>query len=213
MHTFAVSRESDEIELAEAAMMAPRANLAAGICGPGWHWLASAAEMAATVTGDWTLAGGQVPPWCGDLPRLATRTAGPGSESVHAAREFTAATLRRWGVRQRHDDIVMVVSELLTNALRHGRPATWPAGQVQLGLLQPGSWVLCAVCDRSDRLPSPREPDWFEETGRGLHIVASLSDRWGCTVPTGHGKVVWATFATDPAWESGSLVGRSAVGW
>jgi hypothetical protein len=168
---------------------------------PRWDWLVSAAEMAAAV-GSAGLLAAPVPVRSRDYPRVATRTPGPGADSIRAARDFTAGTLRRWGIGDRRDDIVVVVSELLTNALRHARPAAaaWPCSPVRLGLLQPGPCVLCAVADPSDQVPEPREPDWCDESGRGLHVVASLSDRWGCTPPTRRGKVVWATFATGGGW-------------
>jgi hypothetical protein len=109
--------------------------------------------------------------------------------------------LQQWGVAERHDDIAIVVSELLTNALRHGLPASggtpnrWP---IRLGLLQPGRCVMCAVADPSKAAPVPRQPAHFAETGRGLHIVAALSDQWGYTTPTDMGKVLWALFSTGP---------------
>jgi two-component sensor histidine kinase len=95
-----------------------------------------------------------------------------------------------------------VVSELLTNALRHALPAAdeastalvWP---IRLGLLHPGPYVVCAVADPSAQLPVPRTPGAHEESGRGLMVIASLSDRWGyCAAPAERGKVVWAAFAT-----------------
>jgi hypothetical protein len=92
---------------------------------------------------------------------------------------------------------------LLTNALRHAvpqaqaqtgaaAPGRWP---VRLGLVQPGHFVLCAVADPSPRLPEPKEPDYLAESGRGLHVISALSDRWGATAPTEAGKVVWALFS------------------
>jgi histidine kinase-like protein len=171
--------------------------------GPGWRWLTPAARMAAAVNGAWPLRDGASPLGCDGFPRVATRTPAGGLGSVHTAREFTMATLCRWGVTDRQDDIVVVVSELLTNALRHAmpRPArVWQRAPIRLGLLQPGPCVMCAVSDPSEEVPSPREPDWYEETGRGLHVVASLSDEWGCTPPGATGKVVWATFATRSCW-------------
>ena len=45
--------------------------------------------------------------------------------------------------------------------------------------------------------PVPRQPTHFAETGRGLHIVAALSDQWGYTTPTDMGKVLWALFSTE----------------
>jgi Histidine kinase-like ATPase domain len=96
-----------------------------------------------------------------------------------------------------------VVSELMTNALRHAVPQasmSGPRPPLRLGLLQPGACVLCAVADPSDQVPTPRDPGQLDETGRGLYVIASLSDDWGCTTPGPLGKVVWATFLTGPDW-------------
>jgi anti-sigma regulatory factor (Ser/Thr protein kinase) len=162
------------------------------------------------------------------FPRLAQRTPGMDTRSVGTARDFCLSTMRRWGVRDRGDDVAVVVSELLTNALRHAVPqaqagpgaaarSRWP---VRLGLVQPGHFVLCAVADPSPRLPEPKEPDYLAESGRGLHVIDALSDRWGCTAPTEAGKVVWALFSVqldqhqpDLGWFSPRQAGsaRSAV--
>ena len=40
----------------------------------------------------------------------------------------------------------------------------------------------------------------WRESGRGLHVVSSLCDEWGCTPPGPRGKVVWAMFATGASW-------------
>lgn len=187
--------------MTEAAITAPPASSAYGAARPGWQWLVSAAEMAAADCELWPLAAPLAMPGR-DFPKVATRTPGAGADSVRAARNFTVATLQRWGVCDRREDIVVVVSELLTNALRHARTAgpAWPPSPVRLGLVQPGPCVLCAVSDPSDQVPEPRELGCLGESGRGLHVVASLSDGWGCTEPTPLGKVVWATFATGPRW-------------
>jgi anti-sigma regulatory factor (Ser/Thr protein kinase) len=130
------------------------------------------------------------------LPRIATCTLAPGAGSVRAARDFTVATLNRWSAAERCQDIAIVVSELLTNALRHALPGSGdarPRRPLRLGLLQLGLHVLCAVADPSTTVPVPRTPGAFGETGRGLHIVCALSDGWGYTT-SGTGKVVWAMF-------------------
>ena len=55
---------------------------------------------------------------------------------------------------------------------------------------------LCAVADPGRAAPIPQAPGSLAETGRGLHIICALSDRWGYTTPNDTGKVVWATFTS-----------------
>jgi hypothetical protein len=177
--------------------------------GIGWHWLTSAVEMAALASGNWPLAPDPAPQRWTCFPRVATRTPGADARSVRAARDFTIATLQRWGVAERRDDIVTVVSELLTNAVRHALPGpgdTRPRRPIRLGLLQPGPCVLCAVADHSERAPVPAGPCHLAETGRGLHVIGALSDQWGYTTPSDTGKVVWAMFTTGPPRPTRALI-------
>src|ERR1700689_1608305 len=116
--------------------------------GIGARWLTLAAEMAGLTSGSWRSSPDPVSTGPVTLPRVATRTLGPDTGSVRTARDFTIATLRRWGIGDRNQDIAIVVSELLTNALRHALPGSGddrPRRPIRLGLLQPGSCVLCAV--------------------------------------------------------------------
>ena len=162
----------------------------------GCRWLIPAAEMAGLASGRWLPAAD--PAFTRScLPRIATRALGADPGSVRTARDFTVATLHRWGMAKRSPDIAIVVSELLTNALRHALPgsgATRPRRPIRLGLLQPGPWVLCAVADPAKAAPVPRTPGSLAETGRGLHLICALSDRRGYTTPSETGKVVWALF-------------------
>ena len=190
--------------------------------GVAWQWLTSGVEMATRASGNWPLTPAPDPAGWTCSSRMATRTPGADARSVCAARSFTLATLRHWDAARRCEDVAVVVSELLTNALRHALPASgdarprWP---IRLGLLQCGPCVLCAVADPSGQVPVPREPGELAETGRGLEVIGALSDRWGYTA-TELGKVVWATFSAEPDavradadpwpdWLSGSH-GRSA---
>jgi Histidine kinase-like ATPase domain len=182
----------DEID--QTAMAAHPSHLTAG---PDCRWLMLAAEMAGLVNGDRrpTPDAGPVGRACS--PRIATCLFGADTGSVRAARDFTVATLHRWGIAERSPDITIVVSELLTNALRHALPTcgeTGPRRPVRLGLLQPGPCVLCAVADPSKAAPTPQTPCSLTETGRGLHIIGALSDQWGYTTLNETGKVVWALF-------------------
>jgi anti-sigma regulatory factor (Ser/Thr protein kinase) len=169
--------------------------------GTDWHWLTSALEIGATAGGNGSLMTDLAPSDRARGPRTATRTPGADARSVRETRDFTLATLRRWDVADRLDDIVIVVSELLTNAISHARPAArerrvrWP---IRLDLLQSGPCVLCMVADPSDQPPVQRDPGCLAEAGRGLQIIAALSDQWGFTTPNDMGKVVWAMFSTKP---------------
>ena len=56
---------------------------------------------------------------------------------------------------------------------------------------------MLAVIDASDDAPTPRQPDWVRESGRGLQIVNALSAVWGWSPIEGHGKAVWAVLPLD----------------
>lgn len=130
----------------------------------------------------------------------------PERESVRAARVFTEKALRDWDIPHLLDPLALVVSELVTNAVRYGVPGAldglW-AGQdererIQLGLLHTGSCVLCAVWDPNETAPTKRSPDHLEDGGRGLCLVESLSQAWGFLrfreAGEPAGKAVWAFF-------------------
>ncbi|MEU4463626.1 ATP-binding protein [Streptomyces sp. NPDC024017] len=123
-------------------------------------------------------------------------------EAVGEARRFTRRTLDQWDMGDRFDDVCLVVSELVTNALRHGLPANnaCVSGReppVRLHLMRWTERLVCAVRDPSHDSPVARETDDFSaESGRGLFLVDSFSDSWGWHPLAGalNGKVVWALF-------------------
>ncbi|MFJ4975565.1 ATP-binding protein [Streptomyces coeruleorubidus] len=123
-------------------------------------------------------------------------------EAVREARRFTRRTLDQWDMGDRFDDVCLVVSELVTNALRHGLPASsrCAAGHeppVRMHLMRWTERLVCAVRDPSHDSPVTRETDDFSaESGRGLFLVDSFSDSWGWHPLAGalDGKVVWALF-------------------
>ncbi|WP_344966512.1 ATP-binding protein [Salinactinospora qingdaonensis] len=115
------------------------------------------------------------------------------------ARDRTAVVLRDWGMSRLVGDVELVVSELVTNALRHGGAGMLDAPDcenvIQLSMMRRGSELICAVRDASDRLPTLREPDFMAESGRGLHLVSCFSRDWGAVPTAPVGKFVWALFA------------------
>lgn len=104
---------------------------------------------------------------------------------VAPTRELACAQLSAWNLPE---DAVftteLVVSELVTNALRYGGPP------VQLRLIRDTS-LICEVSDASSTAPHLRRARVFDEGGRGLMIVAQLTERWGSR-HTGSGKTIWA---------------------
>ncbi|WP_189934141.1 ATP-binding protein [Streptomyces aurantiogriseus] len=118
-----------------------------------------------------------------------TFPADPGA--VRTARSAVRGQLRGWELDSLGDIAALLVSELVTNALRH---ATGPIG---VRLVRPAGLEGVLLVEVSDPLPDPpRErvalPD--DESGRGLQLVASSSRRWG-TRPGDNGKTVWFELA------------------
>jgi anti-sigma regulatory factor (Ser/Thr protein kinase) len=123
-------------------------------------------------------------------------------EAVREARQFSRRTLAQWDIGDRFDDVCLVVSELVTNALRHALPTDPPHASAQeppvrLHLMRWTERLVCAVRDPSHDSPLPREgEDFSAESGRGLFLVDSFADSWGWHPLSGSlgGKVVWALF-------------------
>ncbi|WP_031003813.1 SpoIIE family protein phosphatase [Streptomyces sp. NRRL F-5727] len=104
----------------------------------------------------------------------------------HAAEE----RVRRWGVGVDPLTVELIVSELITNAVRHGAPP------VALRLLRGDATLTVEVRDGAATAPHLRHAKAGDEGGRGLHICATLSDAWGVRYEA-EGKTVWAEIALD----------------
>jgi two-component sensor histidine kinase len=133
--------------------------------------------------------------------RVASCSIRPVDDSLDAARSFVHRTARAWHVDSLADDLALVVTELVTNALRHGLGGGTPAAGVDVALYGTDSRVMCAVSDPSDEAPVRVTPDISHESGRGLQIVEALSMYWGWTAlerdGASGGKSVWAVFLLD----------------
>ncbi len=109
----------------DRAVMAAHPSRPAG--SAGCRWLMPAAEMAGLAGGSWRSPPDPARTGWACPPRIATRTLSAQAGSVRAARYFTLATLRLWGTAHSSQDIAIVVSEMVTNALRHALPV--PGGR------------------------------------------------------------------------------------
>lgn len=122
----------------------------------------------------------------------------PGA--VPYARRYARRMLWKWGLKELAEQVELVVSEIVTNAVRVSGGLDGPdrlrAGGtlvVRLWLVAGQASVLVLVWDASPSLPQRQEPEAEAESGRGLLLVETLSADWGSFIAgSGHGKVVWA---------------------
>ncbi|MEU5811068.1 SpoIIE family protein phosphatase [Streptomyces sp. NPDC047718] len=105
------------------------------------------------------------------------------ARSVGRARELARAKLPAWGLEGLLDTTELLVSELVTNALRYGE------GEIRLRLLLDRT-LVCEVWDGNLVQPRRRRARDTDEGGRGLQLVGMLSAGWG-TRRTHRGKTVW----------------------
>jgi anti-sigma regulatory factor (Ser/Thr protein kinase) len=121
-----------------------------------------------------------------------------GLRNARQARRFAGITLHGWGMDALVPDMELVVSELVTNAVRHAlaEPSEGPAGYpLWLGLFRHPGHVVCTVTDPSSDPPRPCAPEALELGGRGLALISELSDSWSWSLTPPCGKAVWASLA------------------
>ncbi|MFC5786253.1 SpoIIE family protein phosphatase [Streptomyces sp. NBC_00117] len=104
--------------------------------------------------------------------------------AVHEARERSVSQLQVWGMQAAAFTTELIVSELVTNAIRHA------SGPISLRLIREHT-LICEVSDTSSTSPHMRRASITEEGGRGLFLVAGVAQRWG-TRYTADGKTIWA---------------------
>ncbi|MEU5023256.1 SpoIIE family protein phosphatase [Streptomyces milbemycinicus] len=119
-----------------------------------------------------------------DASRVATWDVPDDPALVAQARRDVTDQLMAWGLEEAVFTTELVVSELVTNAMRH---ATAP---IQLRLIYDHT-LICEVSDGSNTAPHLRRARVFDEGGRGLLLVAQLSLRWGSR-HSATGKTIWA---------------------
>ncbi|MDX2784600.1 SpoIIE family protein phosphatase [Streptomyces caniscabiei] len=124
-----------------------------------------------------------------DPSRVATWELPADPARVSEVRAGALRQLADWGLDEAAFAAELVLSELITNAIRHG------AGPIRVRLLRDRS-LICEVADTSSTAPHLRRAATTDEGGRGLFLVAQLSQSWG-TRYTAEGKVIWAECGLD----------------
>ncbi|KES05415.1 protein phosphatase [Streptomyces toyocaensis] len=115
---------------------------------------------------------------------------------VPRVRAAVTRRLRKWDLVEQVPTTELIVSELVTNAIRYGGPP------IRLRLIR-GHTLVCEVTDGSSTSPRLRRARTTDEGGRGLFLVAQLAERWG-TRCTADGKVIWTEQPLPPDGPGGS---------
>ncbi|MCX5374144.1 SpoIIE family protein phosphatase [Streptomyces sp. NBC_00103] len=126
-----------------------------------------------------------------DPGRIATWELPADPAFVGEVRASALGRLADWGLDEAAFAAELILSELVTNAIRHG------AGPIRVRLLHDRT-LICEVSDSSNTAPHLRRAASTDEGGRGLFLVAQLSQAWG-TRYLPQGKVIWAECGLDAA--------------
>ncbi|MEU6662990.1 SpoIIE family protein phosphatase [Streptomyces sp. NPDC046821] len=130
-----------------------------------------------------------------DPERVATWDVPADPAAVSTVRGEAARRLESWGLEEIGFTTELIISELVTNAIRYG---TQP---IRLRLLHDRDHLICEVADGSNTSPHLRRAKTTDEGGRGLFLVAQFAQRWG-TRYTARGKIIWTEQtlgATEPS--------------
>ncbi|NEE20200.1 SpoIIE family protein phosphatase [Streptomyces sp. SID7499] len=121
-----------------------------------------------------------------ELPpdRVADWDVPPDPAAVSGMRDAVSQRLEAWGLSEFGFAMELILSELITNAIRYG------AGPIHVRLIRDRA-LICEVADGSSTSPHLRYAATTDEGGRGLFLVSQMAERWG-TRYTPQGKVIWA---------------------
>jgi anti-sigma regulatory factor (Ser/Thr protein kinase) len=128
---------------------------------------------------------GRLPMGAGSGQATASWPLPHSASSVRPARRLAGEQLEHWGFGHHRETAELLVSELVTNAIRHGD------GPIHLTVTaQDGTLRFEVEDEAADAVPQIRPVGVTDEGGRGLHLVCMLSSRWGAK-RTATGKIVW----------------------
>lgn len=130
---------------------------------------------------------------------------------IGQVRRIISAQLRHWRLDPLIDPAALGVTELLTNVHRHAQPDKVCTVEVELLLER----LTVSVHDHDPRLPTVREAGASSTSGRGLALIAAVSESWGARPGDGAGKVVWFTLPAPPrfsVWPSHPVYGATTDG-
>ncbi|QEU96082.1 ATP-binding protein [Streptomyces kanamyceticus] len=127
---------------------------------------------------------------------------------IGQVRRIVSAQLRYWHLDPLIDQAALGVTELLTNVHRHAEPDKVCTVEIELLLDR----LTVSVHDHDPRLPQLRDAEPFATCGRGLAMVAAVSESWGVRPQGAAGKIVWFTLpASSPAVALPACPGYGAV--
>ncbi|MEV7865525.1 ATP-binding protein [Streptomyces sp. NPDC088124] len=119
------------------------------------------------------------------------------ASSAGLARWELCKILSDWGLSALEEPALLVLSELVTNAVRHARVS--PGREIETHFLPASGGLRLEVHDASSEQPRQRVPELDECGGRGLMLVEALAEQWGVSDRDGVGKVVWALLSAPSA--------------
>ena len=122
-------------------------------------------------------------------PERVGETASRDLMRVGECRQLGGAELQRWGLGQYVDTALLLLSELVTNAIQHGT-----GRQVDVRLSRTSSEVRIEVRGGPTQVLMAQTPSPFEEHGRGLLLIEAIADSWGVDAASW----VWCTIETVP---------------
>jgi anti-sigma regulatory factor (Ser/Thr protein kinase) len=117
--------------------------------------------------------------------RTASTTLPPEPTSSRACRRFLVTTLEAWEADQFADEAVLLLSELVTNAVLHA------GTEIEVSVRLEGELLRVEVRDGNPRLPTVRHYSVLSGTGRGLALVAETAKNWDAEALPAGGKTVW----------------------